>query len=232
MPPLPTDDGAPPVRGWRSVAQGFGFLASRKNILMTFLVDIAAMVFAFPRVLFPAVAALALGGGETTVGALTAAIAVGSALATVLSGPLGRVRRQGRAIAWSVGTWGAGIAAFGIVIVLAGERRPSGVVWWALLAAGFALAVAGAADAVSAVFRGTILQAATPDALRGRLQGVFIVVVTGGPRLGELLTGADATLVGEGWAAVIGGLVCVAALGGLLAWQRGFLAYDARHPSP
>jgi hypothetical protein len=190
------------------------------------------MALAFPRVLFPAVAALMIGGGVTTVGILTASIAAGSALASVLSGPLGRVRAQGRVIAWSVAGWGLGIAAFGAVVVAVGQTNPGGVIWWALIAACAVLALAGASDAVSAIFRSTILQAATPDALRGRLQGVFIVVVTGGPRVGEMLAGADSALIGEGWAAIAGGLACVGAVGLILAWNPAFLRYDSLDPVP
>jgi hypothetical protein len=94
------------------------------------------------------------------------------------------------------------------------------------------MAVAGASDAVSAVFRTTILQAATPDHLRGRLQGVFIVVVAGGPRLGELLGGFVAGAIGEGRTALLGGLSCIVAIVALGFWQRGFVHYDARHPTP
>ena len=94
------------------------------------------------------------------------------------------------------------------------------------------LAVAGGSDAVSGVFRQTILQTATPDDMRGRLQGVFIVVVAGGPRLGEAMLGGVATHIGEGWAAVIGGLLCVVLLTLLVRSQRSFWAYDARHPVP
>jgi hypothetical protein len=102
----------------------------------------------------------------------------------------------------------------------------------ALVAASAFLALAGASDAVSSVFRQTILQSATPDNMRGRLQGVFIVVVAGGPRLGDLVLGSGATWFGEDWAAVLGGLACTVLLVVVLAWQRRFLAYDARHPVP
>ena len=92
------------------------------------------------------------------------------------------------------------------------------------------LVIAGGSDAVSAVFRQTILQTATPDDMRGRLQGVFIVVVAGGPRLGEAMLGGVAARVGEGWAAVIGGSLCVLLLILLVRSQRSFWDYDARHP--
>lgn len=94
------------------------------------------------------------------------------------------------------------------------------------------LVVAGAADAVSAVFRHTILQAATPDRLRGRLQGVFIVVVAGGPQLSDLLLGSFAQLTTEALTPIVGGLACVAAVVALAFLQPGFARYDARNPTP
>src|SRR5699024_5318453 len=102
----------------------------------------------------------------------------------------------------------------------------------ALICALVFLALAGASDAISSVFRQTILQSATPDRMRGRLQGVFIVVVAGGPRLGELVVGAEASLLNEGWAAVIGGVSCAMLVVLVTVLQRRFLAYDARHPEP
>ncbi len=237
LPPIPPEtategSGAPRRAGLASVLDGLRYLATQPNVRMTFLVDLCAMAFAMPRVLFPAVGVLYLGGGATTTGALTAAIAVGGIAASVLSGGLARVRWQGRVITWSITAWGLSVAAFGVVLVVAGPGRPEGVLPWALVAALVALGVAGAADTTSSVFRQTILQTATPDSMRGRLQGVFIVVVTGGPRLGELLLGAGAERVGEAWAATAGGLACVAALWVLVSRQRGFWAYDALDPRP
>jgi MFS family permease len=243
MPPL-VDDGAPPRRaGLGSITEGLRYLATRPNVRMTFLVDLAAMVLSFPRVLFPAVGAVIIGGGEATAGALSSAVALGGVLAGVLSGPLGLVRAQGRAIAWAVTCWGLAVAGFGLTVVwaratqvaagTAGETasaRP--VLWAALVVALLMLTLAGAADSVSSVFRQSILQTATPDAMRGRLQGVFIVVVAGGPRLGDVVGGANATWLGEGWAAVVGGLACVVVVAVLVRSQSRFLAYDARDPQP
>ena len=104
--------------------------------------------------------------------------------------------------------------------------------WVPLAVAATLLALAGGADAVSSVFRQTILQSATPDDMRGRLQGVFIVVVAGGPLLGDLVLGSAAGWTSEGWAALAGGLVCVLLLGAVTVRQRGLWAYDARHPVP
>ncbi|WP_432513524.1 MFS transporter [Kineococcus sp. SYSU DK001] len=213
--------------GLRSVLEGVRFLGTRPNVRMTFLADLCAMVFAMPRVLYPAIAAAELGGGARTVGILGAGFAAGSVLAGLFSGPLGAVRRQGAFVVGCIAVYGASVAAFGVVLVLA----PGGAGWelWLCVAL---LAVSGAADAVSSVFRGTILQVATPDALRGRLQGVFIVVVAGGPRLGDLVLGSTASAVGEGLAALAGGAACVVAVLVLADRQRGFLRYDARHPVP
>lgn len=230
LPPMPPE-GEVQKAGLKSVLAGFAFLGTRPNIRMTFIVDLAAMVLAQPRALLPAIGALMLGGGAETVGILLAAVAAGSLLAGLFSGPLGLVRRQGLAVMWSVVAWGLSVAAFGAVVVMAGEHDGGGVSPW-LLPAALAMGVAGVADSISGVFRSTILQSATPDAMRGRLQGVFVVVVAGGPRLGDLVSGLDASFLGEGWAAVAGGLACVAAVAVLAKVQPGFARYDARKPVP
>ncbi|MFD6166480.1 MFS transporter [Oerskovia sp. NPDC060287] len=220
------------VVGISSVVDGLRYLATRPNVRTTFLVDLAAMILAFPRVLLPAVGVLFIGGGETTTGVLSAAFAVGAVLAGVFSGALSRVRWQGLVIAWAITAWGLSIAAFGGVLLLVGSTNPPQVLVGGLIAACIALALAGASDAVSAVFRQTILQTATPDDMRGRLQGVFIVVVAGGPRLGEVVLGAQASWFGEGWAAVAGGLACIVVVWLILRTQPRFLKYDALHPEP
>jgi len=230
IPPQPHPDALGRGRpGLASVLDGLRFLGTRPNVRMTFLSDFCAMVLAMPRALFPAVAVLAFGGGARTVGYLASAVAVGSIVAMVFSGKLGHLRRQGLAVVVCVALWGVSISGFGISVALAGG------VWTrssALLMGAFFLACAGAADSVSAVFRTTILQAATPDHLRGRLQGVFIVVVAGGPRLGDLVSGSVATVSSEAFAAIAGGIACVVAVAALTAWQRGFLRYDAQDPTP
>lgn len=234
-PDNPAGDGAAPRRkvvGISSVVDGLRYLATRPNVRTTFLVDLAAMILAFPRVLLPAVGVLFIGGGETTTGVLSAAFAVGAVLAGVFSGALSRVRWQGLVIAWAITAWGLSIAAFGAVLLVVGRTEPSQVLVGGLVAACVALALAGASDAVSAVFRQTILQTATPDDMRGRLQGVFIVVVAGGPRLGEVVLGAQASWFGEAWAAVAGGLACIVVVWLILRAQPRFLRYDALHPEP
>jgi hypothetical protein len=145
------------------------------------------------------------------------------------SGQLGHVRRQGLAILVSIVGWGFAIAGFGGAMLAAGGVMSRGAALWLGLVA---MAVAGASDSVSAVFRTTILQSATPDHLRGRLQGVFIVVVAGGPRLGEMAGGFLSNGIGEARTAVVGGFACVLAILVLARLQPGFLRYDSRHPTP
>ena len=209
-------DGAAPVRRRPSVMEGLRYLAARPNLRTTFVSDLAAMVLAQPRVLFPAIAGLWYGGGTSTVGILAAAPAVGALLGSVFSGWLGRVRRQGFAVLVAVASWGAAVAVFGLT-----RNLLLGLVF---------LAVAGCADTVSMVFRNTMLQSAAPDDMRGRLQGVFLVVVVGGPRLGDFLAGSASDLFTPTAAVVGGGLACIAAITLVGLFQRGFLTYDAGHP--
>ena len=219
--------------GLASVVEGLRFLGSRPNLRMTFLADIVAMTTAFPRALLPAIGAVVLGGGEAAVGVLLAAMAAGAFLAGLFSAPFTRLHAQGWGVYVSILVWGAAVAAFG------------GVMWWAQslpdgdprLTLAFALAalcmaVGGAADSLSGVFRGSILQSATPDHLRGRLQGVFVVVVAGGPRLGELIAGGASVGLGEGPTLLAGGVLCMLGVSALMRWQPGFLRYDARNPTP
>jgi MFS family permease len=205
LPPLPPAAGLRTSRAtrfaWRpgtsagGVLFGLRYLARHKVLLLSFAIDIVAMVLAMPRALFPA-AAQERFGGDAAIGWLFAAIALGSALAGLTSGWIGRVRRQGLALICAVVAWGLAVAASGLARQL-----------WLAVAL---LAVAGAADLVSAVYRQTILQTYAPDELRGRMGGVFTAVVAGGPRLGDLRAGAMAVPLGVTGAWVGGGLACVA----------------------
>ncbi|MFB9316364.1 MFS transporter [Cryptosporangium minutisporangium] len=180
--------------GLRAVGQGLAFIILKPVLLMSFAVDIIAMVFAMPRALFPQVANEWY-GGPGAVGWLYAAIAIGSVLAGLSSGWIGRVRRQGLALTLAVIGWGTAVAAAGLARQL-----------WLVVVL---LALAGAADLVSAVYRQTILQVYAPDEMRGRMQGVFMVVVAGGPRLGDLRAGATESWFGPTVSWVGGGLLCV-----------------------
>ncbi|MGE7433973.1 MFS transporter [Kitasatospora sp. NPDC001175] len=201
-----------------SVLDGLRFLREQPNLRTSFLADLAAMIFGLPRSLFPAIAVGFYGGGPGTVGLLVAAPAVGALLGAAFSGWVGRVRRHGVAILAAVAAWGLSIAAFGLVHNL-----------WLGLAL---LAAAGCADTISMIFRNTMMQVAAPDEMRGRLQGIFIVVVAGGPRLGDFESGTVASLTSPAVSVITGGLACLAAVLFLAARRPAFLRYDAHHPTP
>lgn len=213
LPPM-RPDGARRSASLSAVAEGLRFLSVRPVLLMTFLVDINAMLLSSPRALFPALASGHFGGGAHTAGLLYAAPGVGAILATVVGGLIARVHRQGIGITASIAVWAVAITAFGL----------SSALWLALLM----LAVAGAADTVSAVYRSTMLQVATPNAMQGRLQGVYSVVVTGGTRLGDVRAGAVASVVSPQVSLVAGGIACLAGLALLVARVPAFMRYDAR----
>jgi MFS family permease len=209
--PLPPEGGGTKA-GLGSIAEGLRFLKGRPVLQGGFLADIDAMVFGMPRALFPALATGLYGGGAATLGLLYAAPGAGALIGALLTGWVNRVRRQGRAVVIAVACWGLFITAFGVTPWL-----PLGLVF---------LALAGASDVVSAVFRNTILQTATPDALRGRLSATHIAVVTGGPRLGDLEAGAVASISTPQVSVVTGGLACIAGIA-LLAWRLpAFARFD------
>lgn len=201
-----------------SVLDGLRFLRTRPNLRTSFVADLIAMIFASPRALFPAIALTVYDGGPGTVGLLVAAPAVGSLAGALFSGWIAGVRRHGAAIVTGVAAWGLAIAAFGL----------SSQLWLGLLM----LAAAGCADSISMIFRNTMLQVGAPDEMRGRLQGIFIVVVAGGPRLGDFFAGTVASLTSTTTALLTGGLACIAAILLLAARRPAFLRYDSRHPSP
>jgi len=236
----------PPIRpegvvqrpGLASLVEGARFLRRSPNVRTTFVADIVAMAFGQPRVLYPVVGAVVIGGGAVTVGVLTASLAVGALLCSLFSGRLGHVRAQGRAVTTSIVVYGACVAAFGIVLLVTPARGLGSLTGGlgdadlvALAAAAIALAGAGAADAVSSIFRSTILQAAAPDAMRGRLQGIFIVVVTGGPRLGDLWTGL-VVAAGVAWPPLLGGALVVVLVLVVARLTPSFRHYDAQAPTP
>jgi MFS family permease len=196
-----------------SVGEGLRYLKGRRLLVSTFLIDIDAMVFGMPRALFPALGTGFFGGGPLTVGLLYAAPGAGALVGALLTGWVGRVRRQGRAVILAVLVWGAAIAAFGLVPWL-----PLGLAM---------LAVAGAADVVSAVFRNTILQLSVPDGLRGRLSSVHIAVVTGGPQLGDAEAGAVAALTSARFSVVSGGVACMLGVLALVRLVPELARYDA-----
>ncbi len=232
-------DGAAPRVGLQSLRDGLGFLRQAPNIRTSFLVDSVAMTFGRPFALLPAVATLAVGGGAITVGILTAAAALGTFLASLFSGPVAHVHRYGVAIARSIMIYGGCIALLGVVVgvMQTGWFGPVGESFGevnvaALVIAAIAMAGTGASDEVSAIFRNTMMITATPDAMQGRLQGIFTVVVTGGPRIGDLYVGILATAVGLWFPPLFGGLAIIALIAVIVRAQPSFRNYDARNPQP
>lgn len=197
LPPLPPL-GEVSRPGARAVVEGLRHILASPVLLMSFVVDIIAMVLALPRALFPELADVRFGGSEIALGWLNSAMAMGSVAGALFSGWVGRVRRQGIALVAVIAVWGLAVAAAGLVHEL-----------WLVVAF---MAVGGAADVVSSVWRQSILQLHAPDEMRGRMQGVFMVVVAGGPRLGDLRAGAMAASFGMAAAWVGGGLACAAAV--------------------
>jgi MFS family permease len=209
LPPIPPD-GTLAKPGFRSVLDGLQFIATRPVLAMSFGVDIVAMVLAMPRSLYPAVAADRFHGN---VGPLYAAIAIGALIAGVSGGWIARVHRQGVALTGAIVAWGACVAVSGLARQL----------WLVVIL----LALAGAADLVSAVYRQTILQTYAPDEMRGRMQGVFTAVVAGGPRLGDFRAGATASLTNVTFSWVAGGVACMVVVVIAAVCVRPFWLYDS-----
>lgn len=207
LPSLAVVGAATAVPGLRAVADGFVYLRTQPVLLMSFVVDLIAMVFGMPRALFPEIAAVSFDGpdsGGLVFALLFAAIPTGAVIGGVLSGWVSRVERQGRAVLACILVWGVAMIGFGIAVGLASRFMLPMLVMALLM-----LVIGGAADMTSSAFRSSMLQSAADDSLRGRLQGVFIVVVAGGPRVADTLHGASAAVVGVAAAAAGGGVLVV-----------------------
>ena len=194
----------------RSIAEGFRYARSRQELLGTYLVDMNAMFFGMPIALFPAIAQRF--GGPGVLGLLYAAPAVGSLAAALTSGWASRVTRHGRTVALAAGGYGVAIVLFGVADAL----------WLALLG----LALAGAADAISGIFRSTMWNQTIPDRLRGRLAGIEMISWSSGPTLGNVESGAVASLAGVRASVVSGGALCVAGTLALALALPRFWRYD------
>ena len=240
LPRIRPEGGRAPAGGIRSVLDGLSHLRRAPNVRMSFVVDIIAMTFGQPMVLFPAVGAIVIGGGPVTAGLLLASFAVGGILSSLVSGQVTGLRWQGRAIRNAIVCYGLAITGFGVVlawVTLGGPRRavdglrrrqPAGARCWPRVC----LAAAGGSDNISSIFRQTILQTAVPDHLRGRTQGVFTVVVTGGPRLGQMFAGTLATLTATWVPSLVGGVLVVVLVWLAVARVPSFRDYDALDPRP
>ena len=232
--------GVPPLTevtrpGLTALREAMTYLKTAPAVTWGFVIDILAMTFGRPYVLLPAVGALVIGGGPITVGVLTAAGAIGSFMASLLSGPVSHVHRHGVALVNAVAVYGGFVVLFGVVVGFMqtgwfGAVGPefSQVNWVALILASIALAGTGASDEVSAIFRSSMLLTIVPDDMRGRLQGIFFAVVHGGPRMGDLYAGLAAGLVALWFPPVFGGIVIVVAMFTILRFSSELRNYDAR----
>ena len=221
LPAMPPQAAARP--GWRAAAAGVQFIRRSQPLTGAFLADLNATVFGLPVALFPAINAARFGGNPRTLGLFTAAIGAGGLLSALLSGPLRQLGRPGRAMLITVAVWGGAFAGFAV----------AGSLWLTLTM----LAVAGAADMFTVVFRGGILQDVTPEPLRGRVMATDYVVGAGGSQLGNLEAGTLASLTSPGISALSGGLATVAgaiALGLLLPGFRRYRwsGHSSLSPAP
>ena len=207
--PPPAPDAEPP--SWRGIVEGVRFARSKPELVGTYLIDINAMFFAMPEALFPAYAERH--GGAAVAGLLYAAPAAGALALSLASGWTRHVVRHGRAVVLAAAGWGAAIVVFGL----------AGPLWLAVAA----LAVAGASDAVSAIFRATIWNETVPDRMRGRLAGMEMISYTSGPTLGNVEAGFAAALIGLRGSIVAGGVLCVAGSAALAAALPGLWRYES-----
>jgi MFS family permease len=197
----------------RSIAEGLRYVRANQALMGSFAIDLVAMTFGMPRALFAVLAVSVYHAGAAGTGVLYSAVSVGATVAAIMTGWLSHVRRLGLIVIWAVVAWATAIALTGLASSL----------WLAALL----LAVAGAADSVSAVCRNTINQTVTPDRLRGRMSSVYSLVVTGGPRLGDIESGAVAGVAGARFSVVSGGLACLAGVAFVVVAFPALKRYDS-----
>lgn len=197
----------------RSIADGLRYVKGNQALMGSFAIDLVAMTFGMPRALFAVLSVSVYHAGAGGTGVLYAAVSAGATVAALSTGWLGHARRLGLVVIWAVIVWGSAVALAGFADSL----------WLAAVM----LAIAGAADSVSAVCRSTINQSVTPDHMRGRMSSVFSLVVTSGPRLGDVESGAVAGAAGVRFSVVSGGLLCVLGVGAVVAAFPALARYDA-----
>jgi len=217
-PQLPIGTEGPELGIWKSIGEGLRFVRSNQALLGSFAIDLVAMTFGMPRALFPVLSVGVYGAGAAGTGLLYAAVSAGATVAALTTGWLAHARRLGRITIFAVLAWGAAIALAGLVSSL-----------WPAAAL---LAIAGAADSVSAVCRSTINQTVTPDHMRGRMSSVFSLVVTSGPRLGDVEAGAVASATTPRFSVTSGGLACMAGVGLIMVFFPALMRYDAEEHLP
>jgi MFS family permease len=196
-----------------SIAEGLRYVRGNQALLGSFAIDLVAMTFGMPRALFAVLAVSVYGAGAEGTGLLYAAVSAGATVAALTTGWIEHARRLGLIVIWAVVVWGAAIAAAGLMTSL-----------WPAAAL---LAIAGAADSVSAVCRSSINQMVTPDAMRGRMSSVFSLVVTSGPRLGDVESGTVAGLTSPRFSVTSGGLACIVGVVAVVAFFPALARFDA-----
>jgi MFS family permease len=214
QPPRGVDlEASEPQRVLHSIGEGLRFVRANRALMGSFAIDLLAMTFGMPRALFPVLSVSVYHTGASGTGLLYASVAAGATVAALTTGWISHVRRLGLIVIWAVLAWGAAIALAGLAASL-----------WVAAAM---LALAGAADSVSAVCRSSINQAVTPDHLRGRMSSVFSLVVTSGPRLGDVESGSVAAVASPRFSVVSGGLACVVGVVGILLAFPALARFDA-----
>lgn len=207
----PIEESTPP--SWKAIREGVGYAARRKDLLGTYVVDLVGMFMAMPIVLFPALATDVLRQPEM-LGLLYTAEGIGAVLATLTSGWTSAVHHHGRAVTLAAAAWGASIGIAGLM--------PNA---WLVIVF---LALAGAFDTVSLIFRGVIWHQTIPDAMRGRLAGIEMLSYSVGPLGGQLRSGLVADLTTVRTSIVSGGILCVLGVGATAVILVDFWRYDAR----
>jgi MFS family permease len=197
----------------RAIGDGLRYVRGNQALMGSFAIDLVAMTFGMPRALFAVLAVSVYGAGAEGTGLLYAAVAAGATVAALTTGWIEHARRLGLIVIWAVVVWGAAIAGAGLMTSL-----------WPAAAL---LAVAGAADSVSAVCRSAINQMVTPDAMRGRMSSVFSLVVTSGPRLGDVESGTVAGLTSPRFSVTSGGLLCIAGVAVVVVAFPALARFDA-----
>jgi MFS family permease len=213
QPPIVESEDAEPQRVLQSIAEGLRFVRGNQALMGSFVIDLLAMTFGMPRALFAVLSVSVYHAGASGTGLLYASVAAGATVAALTTGWISHVRRLGMIVIWAVVAWGVAIALAGL----------AGSIW---LAAAL-LALAGAADSVSAVCRSAINQSVTPDHMRGRMSSVFSLVVTSGPRLGDIESGSVAAVTSARFSVVSGGLACVAGVALVVVAFPALARYDA-----
>ncbi|HYP23053.1 MAG TPA: MFS transporter, partial [Actinomycetota bacterium] len=216
VPPAPPE-GVVEQSPLEAVREGLRFSFRTPFILSIFVIDLVAMIFGMPRAVFPALAERTFDGGAATLSLLYASVSAGALAGALTSGWVTRVRAQGAAVLLAVTVWGVAITLAGLTL-------------FSLALTMVFLAVAGAADVFSAVWRGTMLQENTPDHLRGRVTAVNLMIVTGGPRLGDVEAGVAASLVGAPASVALGGIACLLGTAAVAAGFPALRRYRQRLP--